>query len=300
VAIVSGVSHSHGNQQARVVMPACRQLGIGMDAAIRVPPFGGSRSPTCPEGGDAIGEPQKPAARRACAARAIVAYLDAQDAAIDAYRDRGTPRPGVFGDVRQCLRDHEVRGGLDRRRKPADGDSDVDGQRGPLRQRLHGGAHPTPRQDCGHDPLRELAYLAGCVLGLFERLADQLADRVEVARVRRALRQLERHDRVDEPLLCAVVQIAHDAPALAVRRRDEAREGGGELLARLQVRHGKAHELGELGQPALDAASPSMRCGRPVCRTRAERPVVSARRVPVGVMSTYGPLIATTSSSSPS
>ena len=80
------------------------------------------------------------------------------------------------------------------------------------------------------DAAREVAQLLQREVGLLPRLADQLhRGRVAVrgALLGHAQVQRERH----EPLLCAVVEVALDAPALVVGRRDDARARVLELRA---------------------------------------------------------------------
>jgi hypothetical protein len=72
------------------------------------------------------------------------------------------------------------------------------------------------------DPVRELAQVRVAALGLIEGLVDQRA-RVSLAATQRVSGQLERHDRVHQALLCAVVQVAHHSPACVVGLREKPR-----------------------------------------------------------------------------
>ena len=67
--------------------------------------------------------------------------------------------------------------------------------------------------------------------------------------------QLERDDRVDQPLLRAVVQIANHAPALLVGRRHDPRPRRRELRPRFGVRDRRGDQLRELGEPILDVVA---------------------------------------------
>ena len=59
----------------------------------------------------------------------------------------------------------------------------------------------------------------------------------------RSLSELERHDRVHQPLLRAVVQVAHDAAASLVSCGEQARPRGVELVAAVGVRDGGVEQL---------------------------------------------------------
>ena len=117
-----------------------------------------------------------------------------------------------------------------------------------MRRALDARAQTAVGEHRGHDPVGELTELAHRLLCLAERFVEQSAH-VITRSVQRLSRQLERDQREDEALLCAVVQIADDSPALFVGRRGDARAGGGERIARLQVGDRGREQLGELGQP---------------------------------------------------
>jgi hypothetical protein len=70
--------------------------------------------------------------------------------------------------------------------------------------------------------VRELAQLRRRLLGVVERLGEQ-GGNVLLLVLDGAVGQLERDDRMDEPLLRSVVQIAHYAPALLVGRCHDPR-----------------------------------------------------------------------------
>ena len=70
--------------------------------------------------------------------------------------------------------------------------------------------------------MSELAQLVGGALRVLERLGHERRSVSGVA-LERLLGQLERDDGVDEALLCAVVQVAHDASPLLVGRSHDPR-----------------------------------------------------------------------------
>ena len=83
-----------------------------------------------------------------------------------------------------------------------------------------------------------------------ERLGEQrLRPRGVLAQ--RPLRELERDDRVDQALLGAVVEVAHDAPARLVARGEHAGAGGRELIAAVGVGDRGAEQLREMGEAFL-------------------------------------------------
>ena len=68
---------------------------------------------------------------------------------------------------------------------------------------------------------------------LRERLGDERLG-LAIPLAERTLCELERDDRMDEPLLGAVVEIANDAAAGRISFGDEARARGGELVAAMR------------------------------------------------------------------
>ena len=79
----------------------------------------------------------------------------------------------------------------------------------------------------------QLARFVEPALGALERLTDELRDLPAV--VERLLGELEREDRVYEPLLSAVVQVSPDAPACLVADGDDSRARASELGVQLGV-----------------------------------------------------------------
>ena len=183
----------------------------------------------------------------------------------------------VFGDVGERLGDDEVGGRLDRGREPAHGHVDLDRHRHPRRQRVHAGAQPAPGEDRWEDAVGELAQLGRRLLGVVERLGQQAGELLLLV-LQGAACQLERDDRVDQPLLRAVVQIANHAPALLVGRRHDPRPRRGELRPRFGVRDRRGHELRELAEPILDVGRAAARLpprrhpSRPRYRRRRRSP----------------------------
>ena len=92
----------------------------------------------------------------------------------------------------------------------------------PCHHRVDAGSEATVGEHCGQDPVCELAQLAVALLRLFERLAEERLG-LSVFVPERLLSQLERHDRVHQPLLRAVVQIPHDPAAGLVSGGEQAR-----------------------------------------------------------------------------
>ena len=151
----------------------------------------------------------------------------------------------VLDDVGQRLGDDEVRARLDLAPRTARLEVDLDGQRRDRSATSDAGAEPAAGEDGGQDPVGELAQLVVAPLGLLERLGDERTPPRAVL-VQGLLGELERHDRVDEPLLGAVVEVAHDPPAGLVAGGEQARARGGELVAAVGVRDRGLEQLREL------------------------------------------------------
>ena len=99
------------------------------------------------------------------------------------------------------------------------------------------------------DALRQLPHLRDRLLGVLERFVDQLRGRPVVGE--RAARELERDDRVHEPLLGAVVQVPLDPPARLVGGLDDPAPRCRELGGALGVRDRGRDQLGELRDARL-------------------------------------------------
>ena len=93
----------------------------------------------------------------------------------------------------------------------------------------------------------QLAQLGVALLRVVERLAEQ-RPRLLGLPAQRALRELERDDRVDQALLGAVVEVANDPPARLVARGQDAGARGGELIAAVGVGDRRVEQLRELRQ----------------------------------------------------
>jgi hypothetical protein len=154
-------------------------------------------------------------------AGSVVAHFEGEDAGVDRSPHRRPRRPGMLHDVGQRLGDDEVRAGLHVPRQPLAQDVDIDRKVQSRHERVDAGAQPAAGQRRGQDPVRQLAQLVRCPLRGTERLRQQRL-RVAPVLVERLLRELERDDRVHEPLLGAVVQVADDVSARFVARDEHA------------------------------------------------------------------------------
>ena len=99
------------------------------------------------------------------------------------------------------------------------------------------------------DALRQLPRLRDRLVSVLERFVDQLRRRPVVGQ--RAARELERDDRVHEPLLGAVVQVALDPAARIVGGLDDPAPRCRELGGALGVRDRGCDQLGELRDARL-------------------------------------------------
>ena len=178
---------------------------------------------------------------------------------------------GVFGDVGQRFGDDEVGGRLERGGEPADRHVGLHGHGHPRRKRGHSRAQPTAGEGGGEDAVGELAQLHRRLLGVVERLGHQAGEVVLLVR-QGLLGELERDDRVDQPLLRAVVQIANHAPALVVGRRHDPRPRGGHLRPRLGVRDRGRDEFREVLEARFGARGQRLGSGR-VDRQRTPEPL---------------------------
>ena len=225
--------------------------------------------------GDPVAEP---ADARAVgrAADAVVAHAHDEPpvAPVGADRDRRGPR--MLDRVGQRFTGDEVRGRLQPGAEALTGRADLDRQRraaGELAQR-----RLQPRVELRRrQPLGQLAQLVD------RPLVSSVDRAVEVgARLVLDVAQLE-SDR-DQPLLCAVVQVALDPPALRIARGDDPRARGldlGELAAQLHVQAGDLdREPARIHQHAQQIGP--LRPGRAVHDHRHGRPArwISVRSRP--------------------
>jgi hypothetical protein len=118
----------------------------------------------------------------------------------------------VLDDVRHRLRHDEVRARLDLGREPLGRNIDSNRQVQPRHHCADAGPEAAAREDRGEDPVCQLTQLHVALRGVLERLADQRL-RLLVSLPKRSLCELQRDDGVDQPLLRAVVEVAHDATA---------------------------------------------------------------------------------------
>ena len=156
-------------------------------------------------------------------------------AALDGHRDRGGLR--VLGDVGQRLGHEEVARGLDVGRMAGLVELELDRQRGVRGQVLERGREAVVGEHGRVDPRRQITQLA-------DRAPRLLGRGVERRRRRHAARLLDPHERSDQPLLGAVVEVAADPAPLgrggARQPRARARQllragllGGGARACRL-------------------------------------------------------------------
>ena len=127
----------------------------------------------------------------------------------------------------------------------------MNGQWGAVGERFDGGGEAAMGEDRRVDAMCELAELLDGVARVRERVGDEPAQ--FGWGVVAGVCELKGHDRVDEALLGAVVEVAHDAAALLVGGLDEPRAGGGEFLSCLGIGDRVGDELGELGDAILGA-----------------------------------------------
>ncbi len=99
----------------------------------------------------------------------------------------------------------------------------------------------------------QLAQLRVALLGLLERLADERL-RLCVVLSERSLSELQRHDGVHQPLLRAVVQVAHHAAAGLVPFGEQTRPRGRELVTAVRVGD---RGIEQLGEPAIRSSVPA-------------------------------------------
>ena len=138
-------------------------------------------------------------------------------------RDLGALRVRVLDDVGQRLGHDEVRARLDLRRNRSAGTSTSTGRSSRATNASTPARRPPRVEHGGQDPVRQLAQLRVALLGLLERLADERLAPCRRSSRKRSLSELERHDRVHQPLLRAVVQVAHHAAAGLVAGGEQAR-----------------------------------------------------------------------------
>jgi hypothetical protein len=131
-------------------------------------------------------------------------------------------------------------------------DIDCDREVEPCHDRVDACPQAAVREGARKDSVREFAKLRVAPLRVLERLADERVRRSVV--LSECLRcELQRDDRVHQPLLRAVVQVAHHTTAGLVARRQQARPGGGELVATVGVGDRGVEQLRETGHPVLGA-----------------------------------------------
>ena len=199
----------------------------------------------------------------------------------------GLARRGVLGDVRERLRDHVERGGLDRLGQPLRGRPFTStGNVARVASASTAGIEPVVGEDRRMDPAGELTELLQAERELVARLRDQLRRGCRIVgqpRLGNAKPERER----DQTLLRAVVEVPLQPPPLGVAGLDDARPRRRQLLAGLRVRERDRDEARELLEPG-----PRRRAGigrgrrrsrsrwrpRAAPRRRSEPPRPSSRR----------------------
>ena len=188
----------------------------GISARTRVPAPAGSRRSACLESGDAVEQAREPAARwRARAADAVVLDVSVREQSV-------VPVAVIRAPSRHWRTWRHSSVPRQRRSRPPTrprwislvGDVDAHRQRRAIRERLDGGRQPATGEQRRVDAVGELAQLldrrARCARAPRRRAAQARAER------RQGVGQLQGDDRVDEPLLSAVVEVADDASALLI------------------------------------------------------------------------------------
>ena len=206
-----------------------------------------------------------------CPSPAVVGHRDRQAAVLCPNGDRRALRVSVLAHVGEALGHDEVGGGLHLVREALLGrleDLDRHGRaRGEILQR---GAQATVGQDRRVDAAREVAQLLEREVRLLPRAADQLGS-LRVALLGTSLRHAQIEGERDEPLLGAVVEVALDAPPLAVGGGDDPRAGV------LELRHaGGEHRVGvraeqQAGEPGVEPPERSQRRDAEQQDQRAQR-----------------------------
>jgi hypothetical protein len=140
----------------------------------------------------------------------------------------------------------------------------------------------------------ELAQLLVALRGVSERVGDEQL-RASVVLAQRALRELQRDDGVHEPLLGAVVEVAHQPAPGVVSGRDQPSAGGGQLIAAVGVGDRAVEELGEARHALPGVAGRRLRA-RPVGRDGTH----SAPSTTTGAPTTRRPLARTIAAIGPS
>ena len=203
-----------------------------------------------PERGHTVCHPDKPMTRGVGPTDAVVPDVHLEHVVLDRCRHLGVGSARVFHDVGQGLGDDEIRARLYLGGKPRGPKIDLHWQVEPLHEGVDPCPEPVMRENRGKDAVCELAQFRDAPLGVPQRIADEPL-RVTVARLERILSELQRHDRMDEPLLGAVVEVSHHAPSRLVRLGEETRAGGRQLVAAVRVRDRHGEQLGELHHPLL-------------------------------------------------
>ena len=209
----------------------------GIAAVIRVPPPEGAVDPQATvERLDSVAEAAEPGAGGVGAADAVVGDLD-RHAAVRAHDVESDARGiRVLDDVGERLGGDEVHRCLDGVGQTLGTDGQLDRHLRTPRERGEGGGEAFVGEDRRVDAARERAQLGEGVDDLGVRLGEELVDRRRAAVGEPAAGELEGEPDSEQALLCAVVDVALEAPPLGVAGLDDPRAGGahlGELGAQL-------------------------------------------------------------------
>ncbi len=162
------------------------------------------------------------------AARAVVLHLDHEPVAVAGDPDVDTGRVGVLPGVREGLRDDEVRGALDRDRRPRTGfRGHSHGERRAGCKGVHRGLEPPVGQDGRVDAPSKVAQLLERFVRAEPGLREQLHRGFRVGR-ELLLGHPDAHPQGDQARLGAVVQIPLDPAQLRTLRVDGAGPGRGQ------------------------------------------------------------------------
>src|SRR4051794_19500513 len=202
------------------------------------------------QGGEPVAQTAKAAAlleRRA--ADAVVEDLHKRDAVAPPDVNADLGRVGVFGGVHDRLRRAEVQRGLDVGREPlAELVDDVHGHRRPRGDFAERSGETVRGEQRWMDAMREVAQVPEAPLDMAVRQLKELGGLRRVAG-QRPHPGAERHERADESLLRAVVEVALDASPGVVRRAHHPAPRVGELARDGRVGLGPARAL--LGAAAV-------------------------------------------------
>jgi len=158
----------------------------------------------------------------------------------------------MLDDVRQRLRDHEVRRSLDVRRVATRRHLDVDDDRTASGQRLDRGPEPAVGEDARMHAGSELPQFRQPVAGVAQGRPEQVVspDRIPIEAL---VGELERDEGRHQPLLCPIVQVAGQPAPRVLHGRNDARPARHQLGVGGGVGDRGRDELGEARDTLLRA-----------------------------------------------